>query len=360
MFSDSDESSFNPSVRLIEFSKNGTNCGFSLTRGKWDPYPWVSCVDQKSISSAAGLKTGDCLLEVNGVDIIGRKICDIAELVKSQPEKISLLVWNAGVDPHCSSEALCCGSLPSNLSRLSACLTSILAFLECPICLDTISPPTYQCENGHLICIKCRSKSERCPVCRVKLTSGRSLISDQVYNAVVEAFNLREETSEIRAKKISLFFKSKTTSKKVPYVKVTQCHTNRFLAKIIGKSTSVENLFSNSLLDPASNENLKAKSLSSDEIFHTEPPTKAGVGPMMQQMIVGYRNCNTKMNSSLNSYSDFKDNKSYHGSYEFLGYSEDAVRLGNGSHDGSERDRPTFYCPFDSKCSMTIEGLSRF
>lgn len=104
MFSDSDESSFNPSVRLIEFSKNGTNCGFSLTRGKWDPYPWVSCVDQKSISSAAGLKIGDCLLEVNGVDIIGRKICDIAKLVKSQPEKISLLVWNAGVDPHCSSE----------------------------------------------------------------------------------------------------------------------------------------------------------------------------------------------------------------------------------------------------------------
>lgn len=180
---------------------------------------------------------------------------------------------------------------------------------------------------------------------------------------MVDAFNLREETSEIRAKKISLIFNSKTTSKKVPHIKVIQCHTNRFLAKIIGKSTSAENLYSNSFLNPASNENLKAKSLSSDEIFHTEFPTKARVGPMMQQMIIaGSRNGSTRMNNSINSYSDFRDNRSAscHGSYEFLSYSEDAVRLNNGSQDESERDPPTFYCPFDSKCSITIKGLSRF
>lgn len=178
---------------------------------------------------------------------------------------------------------------------------------------------------------------------------------------MVEAFNLREETKEIKAKKINLIFKSKTPSKKMPHIKVIQCHTNRFLAKIIGKSTSVENLYSNSLLDPASNKNLKTKSLSSDEIFHTEPPTKAKVGPMMQQMIAGSSNGSTRMNlTTLNSFNSFRDNRSAscHGSFEFLGYSEDAVRLSSGSQDESERNPLTFYCPFDSKCSIAIKGLS--
>lgn len=104
MLTESDEVPFRPSVRVVEFVKNGQNCGFYLTRGKWDPYPWVSNVDENSVSSLAGLKPGDCLLEVNGEDVVGQKISEIAEVVKSKPDKVSLLVWNAGVDPHCSPE----------------------------------------------------------------------------------------------------------------------------------------------------------------------------------------------------------------------------------------------------------------
>lgn len=87
------------------------------------------------------------------------------------------------MDPTCSPESLCCGPMPLNLDRLSSSVQSILAALECPVCLDTIPPPVIQCMNGHLVCFKCRSRSEKCPVCRQKYSSGRSLIAEQVCNS---------------------------------------------------------------------------------------------------------------------------------------------------------------------------------
>ncbi|XP_066248852.1 uncharacterized protein [Euwallacea similis] len=358
MLSDADESLTNPSIRVIDFVKNGQNCGFSLTRGKWDPYPWVSNVDQNSVSSLAGLKLGDCLLEVNGDDVVGRKISEIAELVKSKPDKVSLLVWNAGVDPDCSPEALCCGPIPSNLTRLSACMSTILAFLECPVCLDTIAPPTYQCDNGHLICVKCRTKSERCPVCRLKLASGRSLMADQVYNAVIESFNLKEESSDIRSQRIQQIFRAKTKNRNVPNIKITQCHTNRFLAKIVGKkSSSAENLSSNSQLLPPGDSDLKIKSLSTNEIFKADTPTVSRIGSMTRLS----RKCNdTTMDDSLTNISDYSNRpSSCHGSFDFLNYSYgDNGRLScsaNSVHPIGTDGR-SYYCPFDSKCSNLIKG----
>ncbi|KAH1023216.1 hypothetical protein HUJ04_012462 [Dendroctonus ponderosae] len=354
MLSDADD--FNSSVRVVEFLKNGQNCGFSLTRGKWDPYPWVSNVDENSVSSLAGLKPGDCLLEVNGEDVVGQKISKIAELVKSKPDKVSLLLWNAGVDPHCSPEALCCGPIPNNLTRLSACMSSILAFLECPICLDTISPPTYQCDNGHLICIRCRAKSERCPVCRLRLSRGRSLVSDQVYNAVIDAFDLKEDANDIRSQKIQQIFKPKVKNTNIPNIKVTECYANKFLAKLAGKSSSVGNLSSNStLLVPSQNDHLKMKSLSSSEIFNESTPTVSRVGSITR---LGRRKYNdTTMDDSLTNISDFGDRaSSCHGSFEFL--NSNLENQQRNSICASSNDELSYYCPFDSKCTTLIKGVN--
>lgn len=79
---------------------------------------------------------------------------------------------------------LCCGPMPANMQRLSACMTAIIGSLECPVCLNTISPPACQCVNGHLICIRCHAKSEKCPVCRVRLSRGRCLFADQVMEII--------------------------------------------------------------------------------------------------------------------------------------------------------------------------------
>ncbi|RZC41202.1 uncharacterized protein BDFB_000895 [Asbolus verrucosus] len=337
MLSDTDvENHYNPDIRLIDIKRNGSNCGFQLTRGKWDPYPWVSSVDSGTAADSAGLRPGDCLLEVNGEDIIGRRITEVAEIVKSKPNQVSLLLWNAGVDPQCTPEAVCCGPMPINLQRLSACMATILAFLECPVCLDTIPPPTHQCENGHLICIRCRTKSERCPVCRLKFTRGRSLLSDQVYNALVDAFNLREEPIETRTAKMQQIFKIKNKNKNIPDIKITASHTNKFLARIVGKSTSVDNLADQNL--SINKFNLMTKSLSTQEIFESESPVMSRTSSATRLS----RNDKDKNHLSPN----FRPT-SCHGSFE---------SLHKKSEDTPSEEVILFHCPFSSSCSSLIKG----
>ena len=38
--------------------------GLHLSRAPWDPYPWVSGVQNGSNAHEAGIKVGDCVLEV--------------------------------------------------------------------------------------------------------------------------------------------------------------------------------------------------------------------------------------------------------------------------------------------------------
>eukprot|EP01006_Ploeotia_vitrea_P044654 TRINITY_DN66845_c4_g6_i1.p1 TRINITY_DN66845_c4_g6~~TRINITY_DN66845_c4_g6_i1.p1 ORF type:complete len:338 (-),score=9.39 TRINITY_DN66845_c4_g6_i1:272-1258(-) len=42
-------------------------------------------------------------------------------------------------------------------------------FIECHICMETMSPPIYQCHAGHLICEDCFPTLDACPTCRKKL-----------------------------------------------------------------------------------------------------------------------------------------------------------------------------------------------
>lgn len=107
MLTDADvEDHYNPYIRSIEIERNSSQCGFHLTRGKWDPYPWISEVDNGTAAFSAGLKAGDCVLEVNGEDVVGKRISEIAEMVKSGSDQVSLLLWNAGVDSHCTPEVI--------------------------------------------------------------------------------------------------------------------------------------------------------------------------------------------------------------------------------------------------------------
>jgi len=94
-----------PSVRICEVVRPVTgSCGFHLTRSKWDPYPWVSGVESGSPAEAAGLQAGDCVLEVNGEDVLGQRIGEIASRVRARADRVTLLLWNAGSDPQCSPE----------------------------------------------------------------------------------------------------------------------------------------------------------------------------------------------------------------------------------------------------------------
>lgn len=46
----------------------GGNLGMHLSRTPWDPYPWVSGVLTGSCAEQAGVKVGDCVLEVGTFD----------------------------------------------------------------------------------------------------------------------------------------------------------------------------------------------------------------------------------------------------------------------------------------------------
>ncbi|XP_055381367.1 probable serine/threonine-protein kinase cdc7 [Condylostylus longicornis] len=189
-----------PEIRVLNIKKDSKNsdgsCGFNLSRSKWDPYPWVSAVDRNFPAYNAGLKVGDCVLEVNGQDILGLRISEIANIVKTKPDNLTLLLWCTGRDPACDENSLCCGPMPLSLERLSASMQTILACLECPVCMDIVPAPVSQCQNGHILCIKCRSKSEKCPICRQHYSCVRSLIAEQIYNSILDAFKLNSNDDQ--------------------------------------------------------------------------------------------------------------------------------------------------------------------
>lgn len=72
--------------------------GLHLSRAPWDPYPWVSSIQKDSNSYQAGLRIGDCLLELNGQDVLGMKISEIAALLKNHwlnesSNHVTVVIW---------------------------------------------------------------------------------------------------------------------------------------------------------------------------------------------------------------------------------------------------------------------------
>lgn len=254
--------------------------------------------------------------------------------------------------------------MPGNLQRLSAAMNAILLVLECPICLDMIPPPAHQCGNGHLICVQCRVKSERCPICRMRFTRGRSLLADQVFNSLTDAFELKEEAEETRPAKLRerIFGKKKTQHQQqngtdIPEVKISLVNspTNKFLSRLLGRSSSVENLNSNpvqtkflSIVDEFSS-NLKAKSLSTGEIFQLQTPVSRS--PSMSST----HRCGSgflSANMSLGS----KRPASYHGSCESLigRLASDFGDVTLSHHD----DGSLYHCPCEAGCLSLLKATS--
>jgi hypothetical protein len=44
------------------------------------------------------------VLEVNGQDVLGQRIGEVASRVRARGDRVTLLLWNAGTDPQCSPE----------------------------------------------------------------------------------------------------------------------------------------------------------------------------------------------------------------------------------------------------------------
>lgn len=209
------------------------------------------------------------LLQVNHQDVLGMRIVDIANIVRLTPDQVSLLLWTCGTVAGCNPESLCCGPMPLSFSKLSAAMSTILAAMECPICFDTIPPPVSQCQNGHLLCETCRRRSERCPVCREKYSPGRSLIAEQIFTSLTDAFNL-PNNEKIRER---LFGGKFIRVSDLKYINIQslaaqRSHTQKFLARLMGRSSSLENLSTlRKSLGIADEKLLSSKSQSQSELF---------------------------------------------------------------------------------------------
>ncbi|KAI7739371.1 hypothetical protein M8C21_010714, partial [Ambrosia artemisiifolia] len=57
--------------------------------------------------------------------------------------------------------------------------------LDCPICLDPLTTPVFQCENGHIACSSCCSKVKRkCPSCCMPIGYNRCRAIEKVIESV--------------------------------------------------------------------------------------------------------------------------------------------------------------------------------
>ncbi|XP_043600622.1 uncharacterized protein LOC122575580 isoform X2 [Bombus pyrosoma] len=170
----------------------GKSCGFHLTKSKWDPYPWISHIETGSIADHAGLRTGDCLISIDGKDLIGLKVKQIAALVHHYEGcDLKLFIWRYINEGEKETGIAVKGPLPEVACKLANAVAGVTRALECPVCLESSLPPVSQCVHGHIICVGCRSKTHRCPICRVRLGQGRCLLADKLHKLFQDIFDIK-------------------------------------------------------------------------------------------------------------------------------------------------------------------------
>lgn len=182
----------------------GKSCGFHLTKSKWDPYPWVGSVERASIADHAGLRPGDCLLEVDDTNVLGLKMKDVGALINGRENgrNVNLRVWryeshlNKREEDEEEIGVALKGPLPEVAAKLANALSGTIRCLECPVCLENVTSPVSQCVHGHILCVDCRPKTSRCPVCRVRLGQGRCLVAEKVQRVIRDIFHGSTDVTE--------------------------------------------------------------------------------------------------------------------------------------------------------------------
>ncbi|GBP46294.1 hypothetical protein EVAR_30425_1 [Eumeta japonica] len=229
-----DAQNYTSGVRLVALNlpeDEGEGLGFRLTRTLWDPYPWVHEVIACGRAAAAGLKPGDCILQVDGKDLLGvpryyvfefesrlsargprsrrgaaappltdgaPQVGQVAAWVRGDggPRGVSLLVWNCGVDPQDDPDLLwsCGGGARGERARRA--LSGVLRALACCVCAATATK-ALSCARSHVYCDGCWRRLQRCALCREPLPArdspyARNLVAEQVFEAIAAEYDIKD------------------------------------------------------------------------------------------------------------------------------------------------------------------------
>ena len=76
--------------------------GFSLHAERGKPAQYIGVVDAQSPAEAAGLREGDRIVAVNGVDVADEAHVDVVRRIRSDPDRVELLVVDAVADAYFS------------------------------------------------------------------------------------------------------------------------------------------------------------------------------------------------------------------------------------------------------------------
>ncbi|XP_076241111.1 uncharacterized protein LOC143183466 [Calliopsis andreniformis] len=304
VYSEIDSSSIGKICIMLQNVKeaklNGKSCGFHLSKSKWDLYPWVSHVETESLADAAGLRAGDCLLSINGKDLIGLKIRQIAIFIHhSQESNIKLFVWrytNEEKEEQKEIGIAIEGPLPDIASKLANAVSGVVQALECPVCLESSMSPVSQCVHGHIICVNCRPRTSRCPVCRIRLGQGRCLLADKLHKIFREIFNIKDNSHDniqyqgwsLRDRLFGKNKKNRATSQIVRnsgvLPKARQLLLNKLSFNGLEKAASVDNISKVSNITSSTNETV-ISSLDLNERLSLYDRTKsASTGELSKDM----------------------------------------------------------------------------
>ncbi|XP_014664751.1 PREDICTED: uncharacterized protein LOC106807044 isoform X5 [Priapulus caudatus] len=92
--------------------------GFNLHADKSKPGQYIGKVDPGSPSEAAGLKGGDRIVEVNGINIANENHKQVVERIKQFPNETRLFVLDDAADDYCKSMKVVAKSTDANVIHL--------------------------------------------------------------------------------------------------------------------------------------------------------------------------------------------------------------------------------------------------
>jgi len=86
-----------------------------------------------------------------------------------------------------SSSLMYCPTVPETATSpsvsekpLSDSIRRSLDMLECPICLEFMLPPIFQCREGHTFCSDCKQHLNACPTCRGEIEDIRCRVLESI------------------------------------------------------------------------------------------------------------------------------------------------------------------------------------